>query len=107
MSHTGMVTEVICKPNRNFMSGRKRSNENYLPQGKLVRLLDMIAKLHHLKMRIKEMAVFMNTSQRTVFRYLDQMEKMGFETDKDFENRYFIIPGKCPICNQQPITNER
>jgi len=68
----------------------KRS-ASIIPQAKLLRLFQIIAVLKSGHWTIKQLADRFDTSERTVYRYLNLLEEVDFLIEKDFDNRYFII----------------
>lgn len=70
---------------------RGKKTESIIPQAKLLRLFQIIAVLKSGHWTIKQMAERFDTSERTIYRYLNLLEEVDFLVEKDFENRYFII----------------
>ena len=68
----------------------KRS-ASIIPQAKLLRLFQIIAVLKSGHWTIKQLADRFDTSERTIYRYLNLLEEVDFLIEKDFDNRYFII----------------
>lgn len=62
-----------------------------IPQAKLMRVLELIALLKGKGKNIGEMAAKFDMSERSIYRYLNLLEAVGFVIDKDFHNRYFIF----------------
>ncbi|MFZ6009597.1 MAG: helix-turn-helix transcriptional regulator [Bacteroidota bacterium] len=62
-----------------------------IPQAKLLRLFQIISVLKSGHWTIKDLADRFNTSQRTIYRYINLLEEVDFMIEKDFANRYFII----------------
>jgi proteasome accessory factor C len=69
----------------------KKKTESIIPQAKLLRLFQIIAALKSGRWTIKHLADRFDTSQRTIYRYVNLLEEVNFLIEKDFENRYFII----------------
>lgn len=65
--------------------------ESIIPQAKLLRLFQIIAVLKSGHWTIKQLAERFDTSERTIYRYLNLLEEVDFLVEKDFDNRYFII----------------
>ena len=59
-------------------------------QAKLLRVLRLIGLLKSRARSISELAKMLDTTQRTVYRYLELLEETGFIIDKDWHNKYFI-----------------
>jgi proteasome accessory factor C len=76
-------------------SGRKvtigKKTESIIPQAKLLRLFQIIAVLKSGHWTIKQLAERFDTSERTIYRYINLLEEVDFLLEKDFENRFFII----------------
>jgi proteasome accessory factor C len=75
------------------MSAKKTSRkaESIIPQAKLLRLFQIIAVLKAGHWTIRQLADRFDTSERTIYRYINLLEEVDFLIEKDFENRYFII----------------
>lgn len=75
--------------------GKKRiigkKTESIIPQAKLLRLFQIIAVLKSGHWTIKQLADRFDTSERTIYRYINLLEEVDFLLEKDFENRFFII----------------
>lgn len=65
--------------------------ESIIPQAKLLRLFQIIAVLKSGHWTIRQLAARFDTSDRTIYRYLNLLEEVDFLIEKDFDNRYFII----------------
>jgi len=72
-----------------MVKGKK--TESIIPQAKLLRLFQIIAVLRSGHWTIRQLADRFDTSERTIYRYLNLLEEVDFLIEKDFENRYFII----------------
>jgi proteasome accessory factor C len=68
-----------------------RNPESIIPQAKLLRLFQIIAVLKAGHWTIRQLAERFDTSERTIYRYINLLEEVDFLVEKDFENRYFII----------------
>jgi predicted DNA-binding transcriptional regulator YafY len=68
-----------------------KKTESIIPQAKLLRLFQIIAVLKSGHWTIKQLADRFDTSERTVYRYINLLEEVDFLLEKDFENRFFII----------------
>ncbi len=74
------------------MKGKKApKKESIIPQAKLLRLFQIIAVLKSGHWTIKQLAERFDTSERTIYRYINLLEEVDFLIEKDFDNRYFII----------------
>lgn len=69
----------------------KKKTESILPHGRLMRLFQIIAVLKSGHWTIQQLAERFDTSQRTIYRYINLLEEVDFLIEKDFQNRYFII----------------
>lgn len=76
-------------------SGKKRivgkKTESIIPQAKLLRLFQIIAVLKSGHWTIKQLSERFDTSERTIYRYINLLDEVDFLLEKDFENRFFII----------------
>lgn len=68
-----------------------RKTESIIPQAKLLRLFQIIAVLKAGRWTIRQLAERFDTSERTIYRYINLLEEVDFLIEKDFDNRYFII----------------
>jgi predicted DNA-binding transcriptional regulator YafY len=68
-----------------------RKSESIIPQAKLLRLFQIIAVLKAGHWTIRQLADRFDTSERTIYRYINLLEEVDFLIEKDFDNRYFII----------------
>lgn len=68
-----------------------KKKESIIPQAKLLRLFQIIAVLKSGHWSIKQLAERFDTSERTIYRYINLLEEVDFLIEKDFDNRYFII----------------
>lgn len=75
------------------MSAKKTTpkKESIIPQAKLLRLFQIIAVLKAGHWTIRQLADRFDTSERTIYRYINLLEEVDFLIEKDFDNRYFII----------------
>lgn len=69
----------------------KGKTESIIPQAKLLRLFQIIAVLKAGHWTIRQLAERFDTSERTIYRYINLLEEVDFLIEKDFDNRYFII----------------
>lgn len=65
--------------------------DSIIPQAKLLRLFQIIAVLKSGHWTIRQLADRFDTSERTIYRYINLLEEVDFLVEKDFDNRYFII----------------
>ncbi|HEY0652566.1 MAG TPA: WYL domain-containing protein [Chryseosolibacter sp.] len=65
--------------------------DSIIPQAKLLRLFQIIAVLKSGHWTIKQLAERFDTSERTIYRYINLLEEVEFLIEKDFDNRYFIV----------------
>ena len=68
-----------------------KKKESIIPQAKLLRLFQIIAVLKSGHWSIKQLAERFDTSERTIYRYINLLDEVDFLIEKDFDNRYFII----------------
>jgi proteasome accessory factor C len=71
--------------------GTLKKEESIIPQARLLRLFDIIALLKNSHCTINDLAGRIDTSGRTIYRYLRLLEEVNFLVEKDFANRYFIV----------------
>lgn len=68
-----------------------KKKESIIPQAKLLRLFQIIAVLKSGHWTIRQLAERFDTSDRTIYRYINLLEEVDFLIEKDFDNRYFIV----------------
>jgi proteasome accessory factor C len=68
-----------------------KKKESIIPQAKLLRLFQIIAVLKSGHWTIKQLADRFDTSERTIYRYINLLEEVDFLIEKGFDNRYFIV----------------
>lgn len=73
----------------------------FIAQAKLMRLIELIMFLQSARFTISQLADLMDTSNRTVYRYLNLLESLEFGVEKDFEGRYFMVEETCPLCGSK------
>ncbi len=63
-----------------------------LNQVKILRVLQLISLLKKPPTKsIKTISNFLNNTERTVYRYLDLIQELGFDLQKDENNRFYIV----------------
>lgn len=61
-------------------------------QQKILRVFKLIQYLKSKpRLSVSELALKLESSERTVFRYFNLLEEIGFELDLDFNKKYFIV----------------
>ena len=61
------------------------------PQQKILRVFKLISHLKSdSRKTVGELAKLMETTERSIYRYFELLDEIGFTIDKDFENRFFI-----------------
>lgn len=68
----------------------------------LKRCLKLIVKLagNEYGLTVKQLATRLNTTERTVYRYLNTLEELGFETEKKGNGRYALGGRKTDLLNE-------
>ncbi len=61
-----------------------------IAQAKILRVLKLIGLLKSRNKSVHELAEILETTTRSVYRYLELLEELGFIVDRDFNGRYFI-----------------
>lgn len=72
--------------------------QQYIAEGKMLRILSLIRLLCNERYTSKQLAKRLDTTERTITRYLALLEYMDIPTEKDFTGKYFIVQGHCPLC---------
>lgn len=73
---------------------------------KLFRVFELIKLLCNGEYRLEALSEILEMDERTVRRYIKFLEYMGMQVDQDFEGRYFIVEGCCPLCGTTNNHNE-
>lgn len=61
-------------------------------QQKILRVFRLIQYLKSKpRLSVSELAIKLESSERTIFRYFNLLEEIGFELDLDFNKKYFIV----------------
>lgn len=70
-----------------------------IEQQKILRVFKLISLLGNRNRRdVKELSLQLETSDKSIYRYLKLLEELGFTIEKDSMNRYFIEEGqKAPV----------
>jgi proteasome accessory factor C len=69
---------------------RGKSSGSIIPQTKLLRLFQIISVLKTGRWTIKSLATRFDTSERTIYRYINLLEEVELLIEKDFDGKYFI-----------------
>jgi len=83
-----MKKKTITPPKKKII-GKK--TESIIPQAKLLRLFQIIAVLKTGHWSISHLAQRFDTSERTIYRYLNLLDEVDFLLEKDFDNKFFIM----------------
>ena len=60
-------------------------------QHKILRVLQLITYLQEVPHKsVQQLSTFLDTTERTVYRYLDLLRECGFDLHKDAGQRFFI-----------------
>jgi proteasome accessory factor C len=73
--------------------GKKKkasTGTSLIPQARLLKLFQIIAVLKSGHFTIKQLAGRFDSSERTIYRYIQLLEEANFLVEQDFHNRYFI-----------------
>src|SRR5688572_30211430 len=70
---------------------KKQKEDALLPQAKLLKIFQLIAILKAGRWTIAQLAQRLDSSQPSLYRYIQLLESVDFIIEKDFHNRYFII----------------
>lgn len=69
---------------------KRKKSESIIPQTKLLRLFQIIAVLKTGRWSIKRLAERYDTSERTIYRYIDLLEEVELLVEQDFNGNFFI-----------------
>lgn len=70
----------------------------FIAEGKMLRVLTLIRLICNHRYTAYQLAKRLDTTKRTVARYITLLEFMDIPVEKDFEGKYFIVQGHCPLC---------
>lgn len=73
------------------MASKKRPDDSPIPQAKMLRVFKLIALLKSGHWTIDQLASRLDMNRRSIYRYLNLLEAIDFNVDKDFNDRYFIF----------------
>lgn len=71
-----------------------KDDDSSTEQAKIERVLRLISLLKERPRTVPQLARAVNTSPRSMYRYLKLLEKLGYLLDYDEQNRYWISEGK-------------
>jgi predicted DNA-binding transcriptional regulator YafY len=69
---------------------KAKSSGSIIPQTKLLRLFQIISVLKTGRWTIRSLAQRFDTSERTIYRYINLLEEVELLIEKDFDGKYFI-----------------
>lgn len=81
-----------------------KTSDLYVAQQKMRRVLSLIILLCKKRQTITQLARHLNTTERTVYRYIDLLKSLNIELDKDLDGQWFIVDFNCPVCGQEVST---
>lgn len=58
------------------------------------------------KYKAKQIAARLGVEDRSVTRYIKVLEDLGIPIERGFDNTYFIVDCKCPVCNNEMKDND-
>ena len=61
-----------------------------LEQAKILRVFKLIGLLKNRPRTVENLSAELDTTSRTIYRYINLLEELGFLIDKDWHNQYFI-----------------
>ena len=69
---------------------RDSVDDDFLPQAKILRVFDMIARLRSKPSTISQLATIYDMSERTIYRYIKLLEELNLCLDVNKNGKYFI-----------------
>jgi hypothetical protein len=75
-----------------------------LPANRMLKLMGIIHLLLKGKWTAKQIADRFDTNVRTVYRYIQIIEAMGYDIDKTIafrDRKYFLNDTYCPVCRRE------
>jgi len=73
---------------------------NVVSAAKMLRLLELIKVLCINRLTVRQIMERFDIGKRTVYRYITLLEFMEVVVEKDFNNKFFIVDGGCPLCGK-------
>jgi DNA-binding IclR family transcriptional regulator len=70
---------------------------NNIAQRKILRVFDLINLLAASRMHVHALAKCINTHERTVYRYFNLLEEVGFCIERDTRGRYYMTTQHYPV----------
>ena len=85
---------------------KREGGVDFIPQGTLLKILELITLLHKRKLTIEEIAKMGEVSIRTAYRYIAIIDILNIGLTKEHWPRIYHIENKnCPFCgHKQPTT---
>lgn len=66
-----------------------------------VNAIKLIRLLHKGLSTKKQIATELDISERSVYRYINQLENYGFRVECNFASQFYITEGSCFLCGSQ------
>jgi predicted transcriptional regulator YheO len=75
------------------------ATESEIPQARMLKVFDLIKILRNEQSNVESLAKAIDSSERTVYRYLKLIEAIGFPLEESFHGNFFIADDcVCPLC---------
>lgn len=67
---------------------------------KVRRIMKLIKSLQRNRFTIEALTYREKICRRTMYRYIAIIQELGYPIECDFEGRFFIVEGCCPMCSK-------
>lgn len=81
-------------------------HRNIIPQAKMLRVFKAAFYLINTVKTYDQIAECLGISKRTAYRYVDILENLGFNVERNWDGYVFITIDKCPLCGRKHKTEE-
>jgi predicted DNA-binding transcriptional regulator YafY len=61
-------------------------------------ILQAAKMLMHDRYTLKQLANHFDTSERSIYRWMNTINEIGWPVERDFNGKFFIVEGCCPMC---------
>lgn len=67
-------------------------------QRKILRVFRLMAFLYSGKRSVTDLAIELEVSERTVYRYINLLDSIDIGIEQDLDGTFFIVKDTCPLC---------
>lgn len=96
---TGLSYHKVYHAHKNYnLPTTRKTLSRFIDNAKQLRVMMILKALHEGPQSIHGLAILVDASIKTIYRYFDLLEEIGVELHKK-SGRYYIT--QCPICKSQ------